>query len=86
MKTKVKKIKKLIKELRSIKEDGVIGGPTNAVGTGAIAGAGVGPYGEPGVHPENQPGYKKRKKYFSNKNPKSPVMSGIYKRKQPKDF
>ena len=52
-----------------ISEDGAAaglgGGPTNTVGSGAIAGAGVGSQGEPGVS-------KKRK---------SPVMVKIIKRK-----
>lgn len=72
----LKKIKKLIKEKR-INEEGV----ANAVGGGAIAGAGIGPQGEPGVHPSNQPGFKKRKSDFPK--PKSPVMSGL-RRNPPK--
>lgn len=74
----LKKVKKLIKEFKLIKEDGFAG---SGVGGGAIAGAGIGPQGEPGVHPQNQPGYK-RKKDFPK--PKSPVMSGMFKRKSPK--
>ena len=73
--TTLKKIKKLIKEKKLNEEGSVVGG-------GAIAGAGIGPQGEPGVHPSNQPGYKKRKSDFPK--PKSPVMTGIYKRKSPK--
>jgi len=54
----------------------------SGVGSGAVASVGIGPQGEPGVHPRNQPGYRKHKPDFPK--PKSPVMSGIYKRKQPK--
>jgi hypothetical protein len=75
----LKKIKKLIKEFRLIHEDGFAG---SGVGGGAIAGAGIGPQGEPGVHPEDQPGFKKRKSDFPK--PKSPVMTGMFKRKSPK--
>ena len=42
-----------VPEETSISEDGaaaVAAGPTNVVGGGAIAGAGVGSQGEPGVH------------------------------------
>lgn len=56
-----------------MKEDGVVGGasagPTNVVGTGAIAGAG-GKDGEPGVH-------LPRKK-------KNPILMGMGRRKAPK--
>lgn len=69
---KLKKLKKLIKEFRVEEEFGGSG-----VGSGAIAGAGIGLQGEPGVRPEDQPGNKKRKKDF----PKSPVLTGIFKRK-----
>ena len=56
-----------------IQEDG--GAPTNCAGGGAVAGIGVGPQGEPGVLP------KKRKQDCPKI--KSPVMSGIYRRKSP---
>lgn len=48
-------------------------GPTNAVGSGAIAGAGVGKYGEPGVY------LNKKKKKAHN-----PVMFSAFRRKTPK--
>ena len=75
----MKKIKKLIKELKIIDEDGVV----NVVGGGAIAGVGVGPQGEPGVHPEDQPANAKIKSDFPKSKP--PVMSGLFKRKPPKN-
>lgn len=34
--------------------------PTNAVGSGNIAGAGVGPQGEPGVSPKAMAKYKRK--------------------------
>jgi hypothetical protein len=51
--------KKAIAHLNSLHEDGVA--PTNNVGSGHIAGAGVGPQGEPGVSPERQKRKKKKR-------------------------
>ena len=76
--SRIQKIKKLIKEIRSIKEDGLGSAPTNVVGGGAIAGAGVGSQGEPGVH--QTVGLKKTN---SLKN-KSPILFKMFKRNPPK--
>jgi hypothetical protein len=35
--------------MTDLKEDGVVGAPTNNVGGGNVAGTGQGPQGEPGV-------------------------------------
>ena len=51
----------------------VSAGPTNVVGGGAIAGAGVGKQGEPGVD------LRKKKRFRHN-----PVMMGMGSRKPPK--
>lgn len=67
----MKTYKELFKELQSLKEDGVIGGPTNVVG--GIAGTG-GNAGEPGVHMN-----RKRKK----DSVKSPIMGKMNRRTPP---
>jgi hypothetical protein len=73
MTLKKKKLKKLIRELKSIKEDGA---PVNCVGGGAIASVGISSpsgdksFGEPGV----KLGIKKKK---------SPVMGSIERRNPP---
>jgi hypothetical protein len=59
----------LVESEATLKEDGV---PANAIGSGAIAGAGVGPQGEPGFTP---PVMKKYKKANQENAPKVNVMS-----------
>ena len=79
---KFNKIKKLLREKKPLAEDGVGGissAPANVTGANI---AGTTP-DTVGVPVQNQPGYKKRKLDFP-KNPKSPVLSGIYKRNPPK--
>lgn len=73
---KLKKLRKLIKEFNSITEEGVVSSaPTNVTGVN-IAGTTPETVGVP-VSVQNK--YKKRKPDF----PKSPVMSGMFKRKSP---
>lgn len=57
-----------------IKEDA----PTNNVGSGAIAGAGVGPMGEPGVSRKAQ-----RKRQRNEKSTPTSVILGMLRRKAP---
>lgn len=56
--------------------------PTNAVGSGNIAGAGVGPQGEPGVTPKAMSRYKKKNAAEAP----SPVMAPTMRRKSFKEF
>lgn len=58
----------------TIKEDA----PTNNVGSGAIAGAGVGRMGEPGVSVKAQ-----KNRYGKNKTTPTPVIISMLKRKVP---
>jgi hypothetical protein len=58
----------------TIKEDA----PTNNVGSGAIAGAGIGPMGEPGVSKKAQ-----RKRQRNEKSTPTPVIINMLKRKAP---
>ena len=57
-----------------IKEDA----PTNNVGSGAIAGAGVGRMGEPGVSVKAQ-----KKRYGKNQSTPTPVIINMMRRKAP---
>ena len=52
--------------------------PTNNVGSGAIAGAGIGPMGEPGVSVKAQ-----RKRQRNEKSTPTPVIINMLKRKAP---
>jgi len=67
----MKSFKRYIDEMGAGAAGGGSAGPTNVVGGGAIAGAGVGPQGEPGVD------LRKRKKKVAD--PRMPM--GMGKRK-----